>query len=62
MGPLIILSENSTMEPQQVGRLPLTLPPAASESHVFAALQNAYLTPVGQLCDDGFQSIKKNII
>ena len=57
MGPRVILPENSTMDPQQVCQLPLSLPPTATETHVFVALQNTSLIPVGQICYDGFQSI-----
>ena len=45
------------METEQVGYLPLTLPPDATETHVFSALQNASLISVGQLCDDYYQAI-----
>ena len=45
------------MNPQKVGHLYLTLPPTATETHVFLALQNTSLIPVGQICYDGFQSV-----
>ena len=45
------------MDPEQVGHLTLTLPPAAEETHVFSAFQNASLISVGQLCDDDCQAI-----
>ena len=57
MGPQVRLTENSTMDPEQVGQLTLTLPPAATETCVFSALQNASFVSVCQLCDDYFQSI-----
>ena len=33
--PWIRLPDNSTMELEQVGHLPLALPPVATETHVF---------------------------
>ena len=57
MDPQVRLPENITMSPDQVGRLPLTLPPAATESHVFPALQNASLILAGQIFDDNCQAI-----
>ena len=38
MRPRVRLPYNSTMDQQQVHHLPLSLPPAATETHVFAAL------------------------
>ena len=52
MGPQVRPSDNITMDPQQVAHLPLALPYAATETHVFVALQNASLISVGQLCSD----------
>ena len=43
IGPQVRLPDNSTVDPEQVGHLPLVLPPAATETHVFSALQSAYL-------------------
>ena len=57
MGPRVRLPENRTMDPEQTGHLPLALPPAATETHVFSALQNASLISFGQLCDDDYQAI-----
>ena len=45
------------MDPAQVDHLPLALPPASTETHVFSALQNASLISGGQLCDDDCQAI-----
>ena len=45
------------MDPEQVVHLPLALPPAAIEIHVFSALQNESLISVGQLFDDDCQAI-----
>ena len=57
MGPRARLSENINMDPDQVDYLLLALPPAATETHDFSALQNASLISVGQICDDEFQAI-----
>ena len=38
MVPQVRLPDNSIMEPEQVGHLPLTLPHAATETHVFSVL------------------------
>ena len=57
MVPQVRLPGNRTVYPEQVGHLPLSLPPAATETHVFSALQNESLISVGQLCDDEFQAI-----
>ena len=38
MRPRVRLPDNSTMDPQQAHHLPLSLPPAATETHVFSAL------------------------
>ena len=57
MGPRVRLPDNIKMEPDQVGHLHLALPTDSTETHVFPALQNAYLMSVGQLCDDGCKSI-----
>ena len=50
------------MDPEQVGHLPLSPPPAAIETYVFSALQHASLISVGQICDDDCQAVvnKKN--
>ena len=40
MGPRVILPKNSTMDPDQVGHLPLEPPSATTETHVFSALKN----------------------
>ena len=45
------------MEPEQVGHLPLTLPPDATENHVFSALKNASLISVVQVCDDEYWAL-----
>ena len=45
------------MDPEQVGHLPLALPPAATETPVFSVLKNESLISVGQLCDDVCQAI-----
>ena len=57
MGHQVIIHENSTIYPQQVVHLPLALPPSKTEKPRSSALQNAYLIPVGQLCDDVCQAI-----
>ena len=41
MGPQVRLPENITMDPEQVGHLPLSLPTTTTETHVFSELQNA---------------------
>ena len=61
LGHRVSLPENSTMDSEQLGHLPLALPPSATETHVFSALQNASLISVGQLCDDGCQAILTKI-
>ena len=63
MGPQVILTKNSTMKPEQVVHSHLTLPPAATQTHVFSALQNVSLISVGHICDDDCQAIfnKKNL-
>ena len=48
------------MYQDQVGHIPLALPPATTETHVFAAFKNASLISVGQLCYDGCQVIFNN--
>ena len=62
IGPQVILPYNIKMNPQLVGQLPITLPPAAIETHVFAVLQHSSLLLVGQLCDDGYQAINKKLL
>ena len=57
MGPQVRLPDNSTMDPQQVVHLPLSIPPDVTETHVFSESQNASLISIGQLCDDGCQAI-----
>ena len=49
MDPRVRLPENITMDPDKVGHLPLALPPDATETYVYPALQNEYLISVGQL-------------
>ena len=57
MGPRVRLPDNITMDPEQVGPLPLTLPPSETETHVFLSFQNESLISVGQRCYDDCQSI-----
>ena len=45
------------MDPEKGGHLPLKLTPAATETNVFSAFQNASLISVGQICDDECQAI-----
>ena len=60
-GPLVILPDNNTMDPEKVGHSPLTLPPASTETHVFSALKNTSVISVGEIYDDGFQAILTKI-
>ena len=63
MDTQVILLENSTIDPEQLGCLHLALPPAATETHVFSELQNSSWISVGQICDDDCQAIfNKNSI
>ena len=57
MDTWVILPENVTMDPEQVGHLPLALPPYTTETCAFQAFQNAYLKSVGRLCYDYCQAI-----
>ena len=57
MGTRVILTDNSTMELEQVVHLPLALPPAATETHAFSAFQNTSLISIVQLCDDDCEAI-----
>ena len=62
MGLRFRLPDNITMNPEQVGHLPLTFPPDTTENHVFSAFKNTSLISVGQLYDDDFQAIfNKNL-
>ena len=56
-GLRVRLPNNSIKDPDKVGHLPLTLPPAEKETHVFSASQNESLISVGQICDDDCQAI-----
>ena len=57
MGTRVILTDNSTMELEQVVHLPLALLPYATETHDFSEFQNSSLISVGQICDDDCQAI-----
>ena len=57
MGPQVRLLENSTMDPEEVVHLPLSLPHSTTQTHVFSALKNSSLISVGQLFNDGCQAI-----
>ena len=57
MVPRVRISLNITLDPQQVGHLPLALTYPAIETHNFAAFYNSSLISVGQLFDDRCQAI-----
>ena len=61
MVSLVRLPDNITMGPEQLGHLPLAIPPAATETHVFSALKNTSVISVGEIYDDGFQAILTKI-
>ena len=64
-GPIVHLSNNSTIQATQKGNLSLqnisTLSTAATETHVFPKLQSSSLISIGQLCDDNCMAILDKI-